>query len=158
MRLYVALENIRSLQNVGSIIRSCSFFGVTDVLLVGYSGIFDMGAYKTLHPKISKASLGAEKDICFHMLETSEELLTFAHSHNLELIAIEQHETSLSLRKFTPKSDCIIVFGNERDGVSSFILNSCATIVEIERLGIKSSLNVATAAGIVLYALKSLFL
>lgn len=155
MELYVALENVRSLQNVGAIIRSCGFFGISEIILVGYSGIIDMGAHKMLHPKITKASLGAEKNINFTMLESAEDLIFFAQKNSLDLIGIEQSEKSIKLYEFKPSNASILVFGHEREGVSAEVLGAANKNVEIERFGTKSSLNVATAVGITLYHVTS---
>ena len=78
--VYVAMDNIRSLYNVGSIMRTCSFFGFAKLILIGYSGTkFNFKNEKVLHPQLEKTSLGAEKDmeeIVF--VENVEELGVFA--------------------------------------------------------------------------------
>jgi len=150
--VYVAMDNIRSLYNVGSIMRTCSFFGFAKLILIGYSGTkFNFKNEKVLHPQLEKTSLGAEKDmeeIVF--VENVEELGVFAKENNLKIVAIEQHERSIKLSDWELKSDCVLVFGNELKGVSKEILDMADEIVEVERAGNKTSLNVATAAGIVL--------
>ncbi len=156
MKIVVALENIRSLQNIGAIFRTCSFFGVKKVLLVGYSGkTIDTKNRKILHPKILKSSLGSENDITIELIEDSEALIKYSEEHSCALLAVEQHKESVNLKNLTLDGNAtyIIVFGNEVDGVSSSVLNVSKKIIEIERKGTHNSLNVATSVGIVLYAL-----
>lgn len=150
MKIYVALENIRSLFNVGAIFRTCSFFGIKNVILVGYTAKDLNGK---LHPKVAKSALGSENDIDITLIDTSEDLLSFAKKNKLELIAIEQTNNSETLAQWRPTRDCVLVFGNEIDGVSAAILNKASKIIEIPRKGIHNSLNVTTALGIVLYQL-----
>jgi tRNA G18 (ribose-2'-O)-methylase SpoU len=149
--VYVALENIRSLYNIGAIFRTCSFFGVTKVLLVGYSGRnFDTRGNVVLHEEIKKSSLGSEKDIEINFVENSNELILYAKKNDLQIVSIEQNEKSTKLCNWKPTDNTILVFGNEVDGVSKEILEASNEIVEIERVGKHNSLNVTTACGIIL--------
>lgn len=159
-KIYIALENIRSLNNVGAILRTCSFLGINNVVLVGISGVLDMGSHKMLNPKVTKTSLGAEDDLNIIMLDSSKDLVSYSKQNNLSLIAVEQFDNSVQLNDFSFKNisgskessfdGAIFVFGHERDGVSKYILESADIVLEIPRIGNKSSLNVATAVGIVL--------
>ena len=149
---YIALENVRSLYNVGSVMRTMSFFGLKNLLLVGYSGRKKPGT-KELHEKATKTSLGAEKDIKIVFLDNSDELLKFSIRKKCKLVAIEQDKKSVSLEKWLPSEKSIVLLGNEVNGVSKKILEEVDEIVEIPRLGKKGSLNVATTAGIVCYQL-----
>lgn len=155
-KVYIALDHIRSLYNVGSIMRTADFLGYEDMVLIGYSGVdFNMKGEKVLHPKLEKTALGAEKRVSTTFVEDAEELLFFAKEKNLKIISIEQSEDSKLLNNWElPKEDILVVFGHETKGVSEGILNISDEIVEIERMGKKHSLNVATAAGIVLYDIK----
>lgn len=131
--------------------RTSAFFGIKDVILVGISGVFDMGAHKMLNPKVSKTSLNAEKELNIIFLESSQELIAFAEQNSLDLIAVEQDPNSIALADFIPIRDSVLVFGHERKGVSQEVLEFADKIIEIPRIGNKSSLNVATAAGVVLH-------
>ncbi|HSX39754.1 MAG TPA: TrmH family RNA methyltransferase [Candidatus Saccharimonadales bacterium] len=149
--LYIALENIRSLYNVGAILRTCSFFGIKNVLLVGYSGKNVLpGGKVTIHEKLRKTDLGSDNDLQIDFLDDSEHLLKFAKENKLKLVAIEQDEKSILLNNWKLTPDMIIVFGNERDGVSKLIRQNADEIIEIARNGKHNSLNVATTAGIVI--------
>lgn len=150
--IYIALENVRSLYNVGSVMRSMSFFGLKDLLLVGYSGRKKPGVNE-LHEKVAKTALGAEKEIKVIFLKNSDELVLWARKNKLRLIAIEQAKKSTNLRSWVPGNNLVAVLGNEVKGVSEKILKEADEIVEIPRLGKKGSLNVATTAGIICYKL-----
>ena len=151
---YIALENIRSLHNVGVILRSCSFFGIKNVILVGYSGKFMLNEEKhILHPKVKKTSLGAENDLNITFLKNSTELLNFAKKHDLQIIAVEQAKNSKKLKNCKFKENSIFVFGHEVEGVSQQILQNSKEVIEITKHGEKGSLNVSTAASIFLYEL-----
>ncbi len=149
-QVIVALENIRSLFNVGAIFRTCEFFGVKQVLLVGYTGR-ESSDWNELHHKIGKTALGAQKNLEIKFFRGAGELLDFVNGNKLNLVAVEQHPASIALEKWRPQADSVLVFGSETDGVSQEILSAASQIVEIKRLGQKNSLNVATAAGIVIF-------
>lgn len=154
--IYVALENVRSLHNVGAIMRTCSFFGFYKLILIGYSGTkLDFKGNKVLHPQIAKTSLGAEVDVRVTFLENAEELFHFAKENKLTIIAIEQHKKSTSLKDWNPIDNTILVFGNEVKGISKDTLDISDEIVEIEKIGNKASLNVTTTLGVVLHKISS---
>ncbi len=147
--MYLALENVRSLYNVGSVMRTMSFFGIKNLLLVGYSGRKKPGLNK-LHEKVTKTALGAEKDIKINFLKNSDELIKFCKQNKTRLVAIEQDKKSVNLEDWKAKKKSVVVLGNELQGVSLEVLKTADEIIEIPRLGKKGSLNVATAAGIVI--------
>ena len=152
--IYIALENIRSLYNVGGIMRACSFFGFNNIILIGYSGPkFNFKGQKVLHPELEKTALGAEDDVNVTFLENNEELFHFAKDNDLKIVSIEQDSKATMLKDWKPGDNSILVFGNEVKGVTKETLDISDEIVEIDRLGNKSSLNVTTANGIVLYHL-----
>ena len=150
--MLVALENIRSLYNVGAIFRTCSFFGVKKVFLVGYSGKRPLpdGSWE-LNEKIEKTSLGTIKDLEIVLVKNSEELVKLVKKNRLKLVAVEIGKKSIKLEAFKPTKKDVLVFGNEVNGVSKAVLEASDEIVEIPRLGNKTSLNVATTAGIVIH-------
>lgn len=155
-KVYVALDNIRSLENVGAIMRTCSFFGVPNLVLIGYSGTdINFKGERVLHSTITKTALGAEKDLNIKIFESYGEFFDFVRNENLEIVSIEQNAKAIKLGDFTFKNELdaglVLVFGNEREGVSTEILDKSSKVVEIERLGSKNSLNVATCVGIVLH-------
>ena len=150
--IYVALENLRSLYNIGGIFRTCSFFGITRVLLVGYSGRnFDTRGRSVLHEDVKKSSLGSEANLEIVFLEDAGELLKYAKDNGLRVVSMEQNEKSLKLGDWAPQDNSILVFGNEVTGVSDELLLGSDQIVEVERPGVHNSLNVTTTCGIVLH-------
>ena len=147
--MWVVLENVRSLYNVGSVMRTMSFFGMNQLILIGYSGR-KKPDLDELHEKIMKTSLGAEKDIEIKWLKTNDELIKFCKKNKYKLVAIEQDKKSVRLNDWQVDKKSVIVLGNELQGVSLKVLKNADQIVEIPRLGKKGSLNVATTAGIVI--------
>ncbi len=154
--MYVALEKVRSLYNVGSVMRTMSFFGLKRLILVGYSGRKKPGVDE-VHEKIAKTSLGAEKDLKIIFLDKSKSLIKFCKEKGLKLVAVEQANGSVDFKEWRVDKDSVVVFGNEVDGVSDEVLKRADQVVEIERLGKKGSLNVATTAGIVIEYIVSQF-
>ena len=147
--MWLALENIRSLYNVGAIFRTASFFGINKILLVGYSGR-KMAGVDELHEKVKKTALGAEKDLEIKFLKNSQELIKFCQKNQLKLVAIEQDKKSVKINAWQAGKNSVLVFGNEVDGVSQEVLKEAEEIVEIPCLGKKGSLNVEVAAAIVM--------
>jgi len=140
----VVLNNIRSLYNVGSIFRTSDGAGVEKIWICGITG----------HPpnnQISKTALGAEEYVLWECREDISSLLRELRSKNYEIILLEQTEESCSYESFEPKSPVCLVIGNEIEGVSQDILELCDAAVEIEMAGIKNSLNVSVAFGIIAY-------
>jgi len=148
----IALENIRSLYNVGSIFRTASFFGIKKILLVGYSGRKAVDIDE-LHNKVKKTALGAEKDLEIKFLKNSQALIRFSRNNQLKLVAIEQDTQATGLQEWQPEENSILVLGNELRGVSLQVLKAAEEIVEIPRRGQKGSLNVSVAAGIIMVKL-----
>jgi tRNA G18 (ribose-2'-O)-methylase SpoU len=149
--VYLALENIRSLYNVGSILRSCSFFGVKNVLLVGYSGKDFLPSGKAvLHEKVVKTALDSQNDLNIIFIENSADLIKYGKENNLTLVSVEQAPGAVDLANWIPQDNAIYVLGNEVLGVSSEILSNSELILEIKKRGVHNSLNVTIAAGILL--------
>jgi len=149
--MIVALDNIRSLYNVGSILRTCAFYGVRHVILIGYTGIVKEGDQIYIHPKIKKTGMTGIDNIEFKFFEKKSEFIKYCQENGIEIVSLEQDKRSVSMVKFKPNLDKqIYVFGNEVLGVSQDLLDASKHIVEIES-GKKSfyhSLNVTIAAGI----------
>lgn len=148
---YICLDNIRSLLNVGAIFRTCSFFGFYNVILLGYSGKDTLPTgKKILHKNLDRASLGTQKDLNILILDSSEDLRAFAKEKDLKIYCVEQSEKSQNLNSVRNIDNCIVVFGNEVEGISKDLLDNCNEVWEIENSGKHNSLNVSTTVGIVL--------
>ncbi len=154
--IFIALENIRSLYNVGSILRSASFFGIKKILLVGYSGKLILPNGKsTMNEKLKKTALTSEMDLEIIMLDSSDAMYEFASENSLKIIAIEQDKNSKPLIKDNIEDNAIYVLGNEVEGVSKLTMTKARRVLEIVHKGGHNSLNVATTGGILLHVLST---
>ena len=144
---YVVLNNIRSLYNVGSIFRTADGAGVAKIWLCGITG----------HPpnsQISKTALGAEESVEWEYQENFIEVLKQAKQDGYEIVMLEQMAESISYTEYKPKGKVCLVLGNEIEGISDEGVALCDTPIEIEMSGLKNSLNVSVAFGIVAYHIK----
>ncbi len=140
------LENIRSAYNVGSVFRTADAFLLEGVYLTGYTA-------KPPHKEIRKTALGAEESVDWVYFPTAQEAIRVLKSKGYMVYAVEQVKGSLSLEKavFTHDQKIAMVFGNEVTGVEQSTILQCDGCIEIPQLGMKHSLNIATAAGVVLW-------
>lgn len=146
--IIVALENLRSLYNVGAIFRTCEFFGVYKVILIGYSGV-DRNEPDLIHKRLWKTSCGTMEKVEIEHFDTLKAALEKYKPG--EVIAIENNvQNPIKLKDWRPNPNTMILFGNEVDGLSREAISMSDKIVEIPRVGTHSSLNVTTACGIVL--------
>ena len=147
----VALENIRSLHNVGAIIRTAEFFGISQIALIGYTALDDSEPDQ-LNSKLKKTALSSLSKVKIIKYDTTAELLQDFKEY--KLVCIENNVPNTTpLDSWIPKGSLIILFGNEVNGVENETLEKSSIIVEIPRIGEHPSLNVATTAGIILYKL-----
>ena len=138
------LENIRSAHNVGSIFRTADGMGASKVFLSGYT-------CKPPQKDLSKTALGAENAVNWEHSNDPIELAKKIKEQNIKLVLLEHTNISTSLYDSNWDFPICIVLGNEVDGVSDKLIEMCELHVEIPMRGIKQSLNVATAAGIIGY-------
>lgn len=150
--MIIALDNIRSLYNVGSILRTCAFYGIKHVILIGYTGITKENGEIIFHPKIRKTGMTGIDSIEFKFFEKRSEFIKYCHDNGIEIICLEQDKKSVVIDKFKPKLDTqIFVLGNEVLGVSQDLLEAASQIVEIKpKESFYHSLNVTIAAGILI--------
>jgi tRNA G18 (ribose-2'-O)-methylase SpoU len=150
-RVVVVLDNVRSLYNTGSILRTADASGVERVVLCGITPRPDQGSRQ--RRAIAKTALGAEDTVRWeHQPDTHTALARLA-AGGYHTVVVEPSPDAIDLFEWTPKWPVCLVFGHERDGVSSHVALHADTVIRIPMLGQKRSLNVATAAGIVLYEL-----
>lgn len=142
------LENIRSAYNVGSVFRTADAFLIQAVYLVGYTAF-------PPHKEIRKTALGAEETVEWKHFRTMEEALKELREQGYTVWAAEQTSESQLLQEFAEEinTGIAVVFGNEVSGVETSTLALCDGSIEIPQLGMKHSLNIATAAGVVLWEL-----
>ena len=147
---YVICDNIRSLENIGSIFRTSDALGVSKIFLCGISGktpAWEEG----LHKKISKTALGAEKNVLFEYFKNTEKLIDKLKKDKINIIALEQDDKAIEYTKFKPKFPLALIVGNEVDGISKKILKKADKIIFLPMFGKKESLNVSVSFGIAGY-------
>ena len=143
--ILVVLDNIRSMHNVGSVFRTADAFLAEGICLCGYTP-------QPPHRDIHKTALGATETVDWLYFTSTMEAVKALKERGYKLFAIEQAEGSISLEKFSQSNEKIaLVFGNEVEGVDSDVLQFCDGCIEIPQLGMKHSLNISVAAGIVLW-------
>lgn len=141
----IVLDNIRSMHNVGSVFRTADAFLAEGICLCGYTP-------QPPHRDIHKTALGATETVDWLYFPTTFAAVLALKERGYKIFAVEQAEGSVSLEKFTGSNSKIaVVFGNEVEGVDSEVLKLCDGCIEIPQLGMKHSLNISVAAGIVLW-------
>jgi tRNA G18 (ribose-2'-O)-methylase SpoU len=146
--LIIILENIRSAYNVGSVFRTADAFLIEAIYIIGYSA-------RPPHKEIKKTALGAEETVDWKYFKTTTEAIEELKHKKYKVFAVEQAEGSYELQtvSFAPKEKMAVIFGNEVTGVEQSTIHLCDGCIEIPQLGMKHSLNIATAAGVVLWEL-----
>ncbi len=144
----ILLDNIRSLLNVGAIFRTADGAGFSRVYLAGYTPT-------PPRHEITKTAIGAEDAVIWEYYEDPLAILVPFRQRGGIVVALEQSPESIDYRAYSPPIDCDIclVVGNEIGGVRPEILQIADTVIHIPMLGVKQSLNVATAAGIAMYSI-----
>ncbi len=141
---YVICDNIRSLENIGSIFRTADALGVSKIFLCGISG-------KPPNDKISKTALGAEKTIPFEYCRQTWRLIEKLKKSKINIIALEQSKKAIDYRKLKLKFPLALIVGNEVKGISKKTLTKADKIIFLPMLGKKESLNVSVAFGVAGY-------
>jgi len=144
--LIVILDNIRSLNNIGSVFRTSDAFRIEKIYLCGITAT-------PPHKDIQKTALGSTESVDWDYAENTETLVRTLQSKNVHVIAIEQAENATLLNKFSPKPNqtYALVFGNEVKGVSQDVVNLSDDVIEIPQYGTKHSLNISVSCGVVLW-------
>ena len=145
--LSVVVHNIRSLHNVGSIFRTADGAGVEKIWLCGTTGYPPQGA-------ITKTALGAEQHVDWEYRQDARGLIEQLRSQGTQIVLLEQTKGSVLYSNFEPHPPVCLVLGNEIQGVADDLVGLSDAAIEIPMQGIKNSLNVAVAFGIVAYHLR----
>jgi len=146
---YLILHNIRSGQNVGSLFRTADSAGVQKIFLTGYTPT-PLDKYERPVKEIAKTALGAEKSIPWETC-SFEDCVLKLKKENVQMVAIEQAESSVPYRKVNILFPVAFVLGNEVTGLEPEVLRHCDVIAEIPMKGEKESLNVSVAGGIAIF-------
>jgi 23S rRNA (guanosine2251-2'-O)-methyltransferase len=145
-KIIVLLDNIRSAYNVGSIFRTADAFLIECIFICGYTP-------PPTHRSVHKTALGAVGTVDWMQFENITDAINQLKQKDYKTYAIEQAEQSISLEKFKLPSHkkIAVVFGNEVTGVQDDVMQQCDGCIEIPQHGMKHSLNVSVAAGIILW-------
>lgn len=146
--IVLVLDNIRSLNNVGSAFRTGDAFRIEKIFLCGITGT-------PPHRDIQKTALGATDSVKWEYCLNTMEAIKRLKEENYQIVALEQVDESIFLQNFDPIKDkkYALVFGNEVFGVEDKVLENCDEIVEIPQLGTKHSLNISVSLGIAVWDL-----
>lgn len=143
--LHLIANDIRSLENVGALFRTCDSLGVFKLWLVGYTA-----APPDL--RISKVALGAELAVPFEAVKDIADVFRILKEQDIPVYALELTESAIDLAKFAPPDRLAILLGTEVTGIPPSLIEKCEGTIKIAQYGIKESLNVAVAAGIASWA------
>lgn len=146
--IIAVLENVRSAYNVGSVFRTADAFLIEAIYICGYT------AYPP-HKEIKKTALGADETVAWKHFRNITEAIEDTRQLGYKVYAVEQAVDSYKLQaiSYEPDEKIAVVFGNEVTGVEQATIEQCDGCIEIPQLGMKHSLNISVAAGIVLWEL-----
>ena len=142
----VVLDNVRSMNNIGSVFRTADAFLIEAIYLCGITA-------QPPHREIEKTALGATDSVSWKYFKTTDEAVQDLTTNSYEVIAIEQAEGGKLLDEFTidRNKKYALVFGHEMMGVGEDVMNLVHSAIEIPQSGTKHSLNISVCAGIVLW-------
>jgi tRNA G18 (ribose-2'-O)-methylase SpoU len=148
--LILILDNIRSLNNIGSVFRTADAFLIEKIYLCGITA-------RPPHKDIHKTALGATDSVEWEYVENITELLNSLKESNIAILSIEQSEGSIPLHDFKVTHDrtYAVIFGNEVKGVSQEVVSNSDAVIEIPQWGTKHSLNISVSVGVVIWDLFS---
>ena len=144
--IIIILDNIRSLNNIGSVFRSADAFLIKKIYLCGITATPPQN-------EIRKTALGSTDSVEWEYVENTLDLIEKLKSENIQICSIEQAEGATFLNDFHPLSNSIygFVFGNEVKGVSQDVVNASDHVIEIPQFGTKHSLNISVSAGVIIW-------
>lgn len=146
--LIIVLDDIRSLNNIGSVFRTADAFLIEKIYLCGITAF-------PPNREIHKTALGATETVAWEYQKEILPVIEHLKNEQVSVFAIEQVENAISLQDFIPEKDkkYALVFGNEVYGVSQKAIELCNGTIEIPQLGTKHSLNISVSTGIVVWDL-----
>ncbi len=142
----VLLDNVRSLYNVGAFFRTADAAGVEKLYLCGITG-------RPPQHAIAKTALGAEETVAWEHAWDPAPAIEALRGRGYEIAAVETTVHAVDLFDWRPRFPVCVIFGHEVEGIRPEVSARCDTHVRIPMLGLKHSLNVATAGGVVIYEL-----
>ena len=144
--IIIILDNIRSLNNIGSVFRTSDAFLIEKIYLCGITA-------KPPHNDIRKTALGSTETVDWEYVENTIDLVEKLKAEDIKICAVEQTENAIMLNNFKPqpKTKYAFVFGNEVKGVSQDVVNKSDVVIEIPQFGTKHSLNISVSCGVVVW-------
>ncbi len=144
--IIIVLDNIRSLNNIGSVFRTSDAFLIEKIYLCGITA-------KPPHKDIHKTALGSTDTVEWEYAENTMDLIERLKSKNIKICSIEQAQNATMLNDFSPEpeSTYALVFGNEVKGVAQDVVNASDIVIEIPQFGTKHSLNISVSCGVVVW-------
>ncbi len=143
----VVLDDLRSVHNVGSILRTCDAFGVDLVVMTGVTATPE-------HPKIARTALGAEQVVPWVWRGDGPSAVAEIQDLGVDVVALERTDTAVPIAELRVDRPFALVVGNEVAGVSGPVLDQATHHTAIPMLGAKSSLNAAVACAVALWQLR----
>lgn len=144
--IIIVLDNIRSLNNIGSVFRTADAFLIEGIHLCGITAT-------PPHKDIQKTALGATESVNWKYFEDTFDSISYLKKNNYSIIGIEQADESIYLNQYYPEKEekLAIIFGHEVKGIDAKIMNLIDTCIEIPQFGTKHSINISVCAGIVIW-------
>ncbi len=144
--LVIVLDNIRSLNNIGSVFRTADAFLIEKIYLCGITAT-------PPHKDIRKTALGATESMEWEYRKSTLQLVEKLKSDGYTVLAIEQAKNAQMLHEFNIESSrkYVLIFGNEVKGVDQKVVNDCHGVLEIPQFGTKHSLNISVSVGLVVW-------
>ena len=144
--IIIVLDNIRSLNNIGSVFRTSDAFLIEKIYLCGITAT-------PPHNDIRKTALGSTETVDWEYVENTVELIEDLKANNITICSIEQAEKATMLHDFDPQPQTTyaLVFGNEVKGVQQAVVDASDVVIEIPQFGTKHSLNISVSCGVVVW-------
>ena len=144
--IIIILDNIRSLNNIGSVFRTSDAFLIEKIFLCGITAT-------PPHKDIHKTALGSTDTVDWEYVENTLDVIDKLKTENVKICAIEQAENAVMLNDFTvePNTKYALVFGNEVKGVAQHVVTASDVVIEIPQYGTKHSLNISVSCGVVVW-------
>ncbi len=142
----IILDNIRSLNNIGSVFRTSDAFLIEKIYLCGITA-------QPPHNDIRKTALGSTETVAWEYAENTLELVQKLKQGQIKIVSIEQAENATMLNDFKPQANekYAFVFGNEVKGVAQNVVDASDVVIEIPQYGTKHSLNISVSCGVVIW-------
>ncbi len=139
--IHLIAHNIRSAENIGSLLRTSDALGIAKVWLSGYSPTPE-------HPRVLKTALGAEMSVVWEPVTDILEIVSRLRQEEFRIVGLEIDRRAIPLIEYHAPQRIALLLGNEVEGITPSLLDVCDDVVSIQQYGVKESLNVSVAAAI----------